>query len=379
MTLKNTLLKINAWLHLWLGIASGIIVFIISITGCILVFEHEIQDLMNANLSVVAQHEDRLLPPSAIHQAVVKAIPGKEVHSLWYHGLEKTVAVTMNSDSTVFVNPYTGEIVAFKDHEDFFHEVDELHRNLMLGREIGKPIVGWATFIFFFLLISGLIMWWPKRWNKTNRDKSFKIKWKAKFKRINYDLHNVLGFYTLLIAVLMAVTGLVMSFSWFSRTMYWATGGEGQAPRKRPAKEVLAPAIDPALVIADNIFYKVRNEIATHNKNEVIVSIPEAPDELIYACTDMFAGFWRDLYFEPATLELSSRSGKRLEDLSFPDQVRKLNYSLHVGASLGLTSKIIYFICSLVCASLPITGFYIWWGKRKKTKKKNNPRLQPVA
>lgn len=371
MTIKDTFSKINAWLHLWLGIASGIVVFIISITGCILVFEQEIKDWTHANLKVAAQHEDQLLPPSVIHQAVSKAVPGKEISSMWYHGLDKTVAVSMNSDSTVFVNPYTAEIVAFQDHEDFFHEVDELHRNLMLGRKIGKPIVGWSTFIFFFLLISGLILWWPKKWNKSNRDKSFKIKWNAKFKRINYDLHNVLGFYTLLIAVLMAITGLVMSFSWFSRSMYWVTGGDG-GPRKRPVKELFAPSAEPALVIADKIWYKVRNEIALHNKNNIIVSIPEKPDELIYACTDMFSGFWRDLYFEPATLELSARSGKRLGELSFADQVRKLNYSLHVGASLGFTSKIIYFISSLVCASLPVTGFYIWWGKKRKKSKKRS-------
>lgn len=369
MTIKETFSKINAWLHLWLGIASGIVVFIISMTGCILVFEQEIKGLMHANLKVAAQHEDQLLPPSVIHNAVSKAVPGKEITSMWYHGLDKTVAVSTNSDSTVFVNPYTAEIVAFQDHEDFFHEVDELHRNLMLGRKIGKPVVGWSTFIFFFLLISGLILWWPKKWSKTNRDKSFKIKWKAKFKRINYDLHNVLGFYTLLIALLMAITGLVMSFSWFSRSMYWVTGGDG-GPRKRPAKEIVAPSVQPALANADKIWYKIRKEIALHNKNNVIVSIPEKPDELIYACTDMFAGYWRDLYFEPATLELSARSGKRLGDIPFADQVRKLNYSLHVGAALGLTSKIVYFICSLVCASLPVTGFYIWWGKKKKTKKK---------
>lgn len=359
--------KVNAWLHLWLGIASGIIVFVISITGCILVFEHEIKSLLNAKLNVEPQEESKLLPPSVLYKSVAEAVPGKEIHSFWYHGLGKSVAVSMDSDSTVYVNPYTAEIVAYMGHEDIFHEVNDLHRNLMLGRDIGKPIIGWATFIFFFLLISGMILWWPKKWNKTNRDKSFKIKWSAKFKRINYDLHNVLGFYTLLIALLMTITGLVMSFSWFSRSLYWVTGGEG-APRRRPPKEVMAPSVNAALVDADKIWYKVRKEIALYNKNEVIVHLAEKPDELIYACTDMHAGYWRDLYFEPATLELSKRSGKRLGDLKFPDQVRKLNYSLHVGAYGGLATKIIYFICSLVCASLPITGFYIWWGKKKKKK-----------
>ena len=373
MTIKTTCSKINAWLHLWLGIASGIIVLVISITGCILVFETEIKGMLDARLNVVPQHESKMLPPSAIVSVISAAMPGKEVHSFWYHGLSKTVTVTLEDDVTIYVNPYTGVLIPHKDHDEFFHVVDALHRNLMLGREIGKPIVGWATFIFFFLLISGMILWWPKKWNRSNRDKSFKIKWKAKFKRINYDLHNVLGFYTLLIALLMAMTGLCMSFLWFSKSVYWLTGGEGEAGRRRPTKEVMAPATAPALVNADKIWYKVRSEIALHNKNDIIIHPAEKPDELIYACTDMFAGTWRDLYFEPATLQLAKQSAKRIGDLPFPDQVRKLNYTLHVGAFGGLTTKIIYFICSLVCATLPLTGFYIWWGKKRK---KKSPKTQ---
>jgi len=42
------------------------------------------------------------------------------------------------------------------------------------------------------------------------------------------------------------------------------------------------------------------------------------------------------------------------------------NYDIHVGAILGLPTKIIAFIVSLICASLPVTGFMIWWGRRKK-------------
>jgi uncharacterized iron-regulated membrane protein len=45
-----------------------------------------------------------------------------------------------------------------------------------------------------------------------------------------------------------------------------------------------------------------------------------------------------------------------------------MNYDIHVGAVLGLPGKIIAFCASLIAASLPITGFYIWWGRRKKKK-----------
>lgn len=365
--------KINAWLHLWLGLASGIVVVVLSITGCILVFEQELKSLTSPWLHAEKPADAKILPPSVLHQSVENAFPGKHIESVWYHGENRTAHFSIHeSDSMVYVNPYTAEIVAMVDHEDFFHFIDEGHRHLWIPGKIGRQIVGWSTFIFFLLLISGIILWWPKKWTKKSREQSFKIKWKARFKRLNYDLHNVLGFYSLLLATLMAVTGLIMSFSWFGKGVYWLTGGENGPRQRRQKVEVSGPAVNTAIKNADLIWNKVVSEIALYNKDQVIIHFPKEPDEAIYACTDMIKGFWRDLNFDPLTLELLPNSTKRLGDLKFPDQVRKLNYALHVGAIGGLTTKILYFLASLICASLPITGFYIWLGKNKKSSKKSS-------
>lgn len=141
------------------------------------------------------------------------------------------------------------------------------------------------------------------------------------------------------------------------------------AKRVKQQEIKIIPPPDPIVYSSDKVWYKVRKEIAVHEKNSIIVSIPDHDDEAIYACTDMHNGSWRDLYFDPVKIEALPYSGKRLSDLAFADWLRKSNYALHVGAIGGLFTKIIAFITSLICASLPITGFYVWWGKRKKTKK----------
>jgi len=362
--------KLNAWLHLWLGIASGIIVVILGITGCILVFEQEIRSLSSPWLHAEMPAKATYLPPSALYKEVKKALPEKEIRSVWYHGPGRTAHFALSdSDSMVYVNPYTAQIVAMVDHEDFFNEIDEGHRHLWLPENIGRPIIGWATFIFFILLITGLILWWPKNLKKFNVDKSFKVKWRAKFKRVNYDLHNVFGFYSLLLALLMAITGLIMSFSWFNKGVYWLTGGDQNQLKQK--EEIFELSKLPMLGQVDKVWRKVQDEIAVDNKDQVIVSFPDHEDEPIYACTDMINGHWRDLYFKQADLSFANNTGERMADLPFADQVRKLNYTLHVGAFAGLFSKTIYFLASLICASLPITGFYVWWGKRKKSKKKS--------
>ena len=70
-------------------------------------------------------------------------------------------------------------------------------------------------------------MWIPAKMNKKALKAGLKIKWKAPFSRVNYDLHNVLGFYTALVALLIALTGLTWSFSWFAKGYYGViTGGK---------------------------------------------------------------------------------------------------------------------------------------------------------
>lgn len=371
---KSRFSKINAWLHLWLGLASGIVVFIMGITGCILVFEHEIKELTSPWLKVEDQSPDKVLPPSKIYASVKNALPNKEIHGVWYNGLDKTIKVDIESDSLIYVNPYNGKITGMVDHEDFFHEIDEGHRYLWLGKEIGTTITSWATLIFFFLLISGIILWFPKKWNKTTINSSFKIKWNARFKRLNYDLHNVLGFYTLLLAFLIALTGLIMSFHWVRESTYWITGGFTNEKEKKEVvatvkPDTLSKSKYDMLTSADLIFDKVRKEIAKHNTEAVIIHFPDEPKDNFYACTDMHNGNWRDLYFDQKTLEMLPNSRKYIGDEKFHDWMSRSNYSLHVGAIGGLTTKFIYFTASLICASLPITGFYIWWGRKKKTKK----------
>lgn len=369
--------KFNAWFHLWLGLASGIIVFILSITGCVLVFKQEIKSISSPWLHAEKTTEsDKLLPPSVLYKSVQKTLPGKEIESIWYYGENRTAQLTIHeSDSIAYVNPYTANVVALVDHEDIFHFFEDGHYYFWLPEKIGHQVVGWGTFIFFFLLISGLILWWPKKWTKKTREQSFKIKWRAKFKRVNYDLHNVLGFYSIIIAIIMAFTALMMSFTWFNKSVYWIAGGENN-PRIQAFSDTTSNPQSNMLAQVDKAWHKGINEIAEHERHDILMHFPEKSSDPIYVCTDMYRGTWRDVYLDQHTLAELPASNKRLRDEDLASWIRRSNYGLHVGAFAGLTTKIIYFFASLICASLPITGFYVWWGKRKKATKKN--KLVPI-
>jgi len=374
-----TFKKINAWFHLWFGIISGIGVVILGITGCILVFEREIKTLSSPWLTAEKSTEGKILPPSVLYQSVEKSFPGREIESVWYYGENRTAHFRIHEmDSVVYVNPYTAEVVAAAHENDIFQFFKDGHYYFWFPREIGHQITGWTTLVFFFITISGLILWWPKKWNKKGKEQAFSIKWKAKFKRLNYDLHNVLGFYSLLLALLIGATALMMSFAWFHNGVNWLAGGSPRGPRIEALSDTTNIIKVNFLQQIDKAYHKGVYELAEHNPLEIILHFPEKPSDPIYVCTDMYRGTWRDVYLDQYTLKELPASAKRLRDEDLAQWINRSNYGLHVGDFAGVYTKIPYFLASLICASLPITGFYIWWGKKKKAfnkKKKVLPKL----
>lgn len=369
---KSLYRRINDWFHLWIGIASGIPVIIISLTGCLLVYEQELTEnvLYGAWWHITPPAaEAKVLPPSEIYTRVTAQVPAYKFHRFWYYGDNAPIKISPdNSDSLIYVNPYSGKVLAEVDHENIFDFIQDGHTTLWMGRKVGMQVVAWVTAVFFFLLITGLILWLPKKWNKKTVKDSFTIKVSAKRKRINYDLHNVLGFYSLLVAILVAFTGLIMSFTFIRKGVITLAGGMKERTAVHPLENL--PADTNVLhKKVDLVWEKVRTQYAQQNKTSIIINIPQKPDESIYTCTDMYHGRWRSIYFDQQTLSILSSSEDAFSDATTASWIMRSNYGLHTGYIGGGTTKLLYFIASLICTTLPITGFYIWWGKRKKTRK----------
>lgn len=395
--------RINNWLHLWLGLISGIIVFIVCITGCLWVFQEEITDLLEPE-SRIAYQQKPVLTPGQLLTIGQAAYPGWLPSYANYHQ-GKAVNLTLckagqtrrrgGENILLKINPYTGKIISEKRNEgegnrDFFRFMLDGHRALWLPYEIGRPIVNYATLIFVILLITGLVWWYPKKWNKSTRDKSFKIKWGASFKRVNLDLHNVLGFYSLLFLLAIALTGMVYGIEWYSKGLYWVTtGGQNleNARRMQSDSTQMLQAEDPKIAM-DRLWNKV---LAENPKSEgFYYNYPDRanPASTIYLIVYPSAGQFynsKSYLFDQYTLEAISRKDPfslTYEQANFGEKLRKMNYEIHVGSILGLPGKVLAFLASLIGASLPITGFLVWWGKRnkkpRKVVRKENAPVKPL-
>lgn len=380
--------KIVGKVHLWLGFASGLVVFVVSITGCLLAFEWELRGLFTGSYFYTEPKENvEPLPPSVLRSIAEQELPGKPANGISYQGASYSTVVQFYGGDPeyyyqVYMDPYTGKVLKVWNQEgDFFRFILNGHFYLWLPTGIGQPIVATSTLVFLVMLISGLILWWPR--NKAARKQRFSVKWDAKWRRLNYDLHNVPGFYALFIALILAITGLVWGFQWWSNGLYYATsGGRSLDESIYPVSDTagLTPA-HAAAKATDGAWRQVRSlapagsgisvYFAETKESPLSVAINHRPGT--YYKTDNYQ-------FDQYTLKPLHATGPyagKYQDADFGDKLRRMNYDIHVGAVLGFPGKLLMFFASLICASLPITGVYIWWGRKKK--KKYAPVAKMVA
>ena len=374
--------QISKWLHLWLGLTSGIVVVIVSLTGAIYVFHEEIEDALHPWRFVEAQNR-AFVPPSQLIDTAKTYVAGEKPTGLTYGNSEGAAAVGFmsikkgeTSFSVVFMNPYTGAFLKKeeplgKGKFDFFHFVMNGHRALWLPYKIGRPIVGVATLLFLVLLITGMVMWWPKKWNKKSLKRALLIKRNANRKRLTFDLHNVLGFYSLIFACVFAVTGLIWSFEWFGDSVYFLTsGGESRVEHVHPHSDASKAHLqkNDSMPAIDRAWYQT---LATEANPQWVYMTPvlhEEDDSFEITVGQIDGKFYKqnEYFYDRYSLEPLRVKGDRYAEAGFADRLSMMNYDIHTGAVLGLPGKILAFLLSLIIASSPISGFLLWKNKRGK-------------
>jgi uncharacterized iron-regulated membrane protein len=388
MHFKNIpLRKLCGQLHLWLGMASGLVILILGITGCVYTFIDELKPLV---------YQDRLVIPTVPSSFPIPMLPLQELKTKAQHALNKKIPLLdievftdkqrsmvfryrERNDSAnwyndhfisydkVYLNPYTGEILKVEDTKwEFFNLVVMLHCTLLLGY-LGKQIITWSTIIFILMLSSGIILWWPK--NKAASKQRFSFKWTARtrWRRKNYDLHQVLGFYIFVIAFFIALSGLSMLLPKLDQAIQNVVNGE-RIDHVHP----LFP--HHALGSKENLL--ANGDILDKLLKQSMAMVPDAVEHRIYTPENKTAPINVKSYLDKSghyadvSHSYDQQTGRHLThqefvSLSAGEKVHELTYDIHVGAVLMLPGKILAFMVSLITASLPVSGFLIWRGKRK--------------
>ena len=319
----------------------------VGITGALFVFEEEGRELFQHKYYHVADEGGNRLPVTQLVDSFNVHYPKQKINSIRFKEQRDAAFVFYTKDKIVSINPYTGIITGIRSPDtDFFTVVQKIHVELYLGK-VGRQIVRWNVLIFFVMCISGLVIWWPKQ--KRFFRQAVRINFKTKnWKRLNWDLHSVLGFYAVFVLLIISATGLF----WVFDTAKSVAGFITQSPvTNRDEKKIKSKPIRDQRYSLDAAYqYATATWPGTTETFITPAADSTAPIRVLLRYPYTIVRRQNTLFFNQYT-------GKVLKQDLYAnntryDKVARANYDFHTGRIrvLGIGSKIIYFLAALMAA-----------------------------
>lgn len=375
------------WLsvHLWLGLLLGFFLAVFGITGSILVFYEEIDNVLNADLRTIqapVQSESAFHALAEIQSAAIAAMPTSaklrfvnypaDATSSYRFGFVIPAAVTGEKDEwQVHINPYTAQVLGkhlIKKAEDVFPSafipfVFRLHFALLAG-ETGIIIVGIMGVILLFSVLTGLIVWWPLTgsWQRV-----LSIKPRASVERFNHDLHQTSGFYTFPILLVVLLSGVYMNlpgqFMALVKQLSPGTQGVMDSPHSVPGQGKKPIDLEQALTIVRNHYPEGRvngmrvpdGETGVYHIN--MINVPGL--SRFWSERQVIVDQYNGTILKVRDPKTRSTAGQTFIEWQWP---------LHSGKAFGWTGRILIFLTGLACPVLFVTGLIRWLQKRKANK-----------
>lgn len=201
-------------IHLWTGVTACLYVAVVSISGSALVFRRE-ASLGQLHRQVAQQSPGRpRLSAEELEASVQRAYPGGEILNIIEpRNADQPYGVVLAKGKTRFerlFDPYTGANLG--DPRPVFERalgwLADVHDNLLSGAT-GRTINGVGSALVVLLSLTGVVIWWPgiKNWRRSTR-----ILWRARFARVNWDVHSAVGFWCSLLMLTWGISGVYLCF-----------------------------------------------------------------------------------------------------------------------------------------------------------------------
>ncbi|MEH2462335.1 PepSY-associated TM helix domain-containing protein [Nostoc sp.] len=353
-------------LHRYIGFSVGLLLIVIGLTGSLLVFQKEINHFLVAQQFGQITPQQTLLSPDSIVNTVKAAYASRtdlKLAALYMPSEPNAscnveLADAQDKGTEVLVNPYTGAILGERLWDNtLFGIIYQLHYALLAG-QTGTIIVGIAALLMCILSITGVLLW--PGWRKLIS--GFKIKWNAHPKRVNFDLHKVVGIVVATFVLLTFFTGFCWNFSDFSTSLI-------RAVTFSPSKT--EPVSQP---ITGQSALQLTNQLQTAQ-----AALPGAKLQTIYFPSKPESTLWMRYKFPQelgdygnSYVYLDQYSGKVLRvdnglEPSLGDRVLNSFTPLHYGTFGGLPTRILYVFVGLAPLILFITGFVMWRYRKRPT------------
>jgi uncharacterized iron-regulated membrane protein len=371
--------RLNFQVHLWAGIILTLYLIVIGVTGSILVFRAEVEQLCGLKPWPRIQAKEPFADLATVVENLRATYPRYRVVSVNAPTENDATFVAIlqgRNRIKVACGPKEGQVLGeFPRGRIWLDVVQELHETLLVQRRgLGRMWNGVGAAFLLLLNATGMVIWWPgiRNWKR-----ALKVDFRRNWRRINFDLHVSLGFWTILIASFWALSGIY--FGWPKQVFLFVNSLSPVITARPPAVSVApessapepdlhalvrrAYAIDPGTTLGGIAFpYSRRAPLG------ILMRRRNSPG---YEYVDT-------VYFNPYTSEYIS-TWRYGVNQSLGDWIIWLQVPLHFGTYWGLGVKVVWCVAGLAIPVLAVTGLLMYWNRALRRKWKTLRKARAAA
>ncbi len=344
-------------LHRWVALSVGWLLVLSAFLGSLLTVAKPLDEWARQDLfrqadatpgraDSLAQAKARLEREFGPGTAYTFRPPRRPGDTLW-------VFVRGKWEGVVYFAATGQEVGRRGEAEGLYHFLFELHSSILLG-DAGKAVLTIASGTYLILLVTGLAVWWPRRWPP-----SFRIQWRAGALRTTMDLHNVAGAVLGLVIAVSVASGAYMAWPPL-RT--WVTSATGQTPVAAP--KVSATSTGSAVASLDEMVRRAKRQFPEGVVG--YIHVPAAASQAVRIRLklpdDPHPNGLTSVWLHPATAEILKIA--RWSELDPGNKAVAVVYPLHTGTLGGPLHEVLVGITGLALSILGATGLLLWWKRR---------------
>lgn len=352
------------WCHLIAGISIGAVIFCMAASGALMAFEPQMTAIVERNVrNVQGVPGVRRLSLKEITAKAGENNSGMPATGVMVGASPSaSVAVLFGKETTIYMNPYTGEFLGrgSKIH-DWLHNVEDFHRTL-LGGETGSWITGAACFMLLGMVLSGLYLWWPREWKWPGIKAVFFYNFALSGKARDWNLHNVTGLWFAPLLLTTTLTGLIMAYPWANALLFRLTGNE--PPPSKQSNVILKPAApnetSKTAADFDTLFSSIQKRVP--GWQSMSIRLPREPQgpATAYIQESGSPSFIRSqLTLDASTAEILKWEPRVRQNLG--RRLRAWVRPLHTGVAGGIMGQFFALLSAIGAMTLVWTGFAMAW------------------
>lgn len=373
--------RLNFQLHLWIGIVLTLYLIVIGVSGSILVFRPELERLCGLKPWQGIRGEQPLADIATVVENLRAAYPRCRIVSVTAPSEnEATFVAVLEARGRIKVacGPADGKVLGeFPRGRNWLDVVQELHVSLLVQRRgLGRMWNGVGAALLLLLNATGMVIWWPgiRNWRR-----ALKVDFQRNWRRINFDLHVSVGFWTILIASWWAVSGIY--FGWPRQVFSLVNSFSPVITAKPPAISVTPESTAPEPEVRPLIARAYAIDPGTTLDGIAFPYGRRAPLGILMRRRSSPGYEYVDtVYFNPYSGEYIS-TWRYGVNQSLGDWIIWSQVPLHFGTYWGLGVKLVWAAAGLAIPLLAVTGLLMYWNRalRRRWKTLRKARGAPVA